>query len=121
MAGMVVLVVVVGKWEEGGYKRALPSSKVQSSWMTQKVLSKGSDLIFVLQVESQGLVTDQTRRWGTVSGQGPDDAQSSDCLGGRGAGWLVCPKRSLGMAQPHCLGLQRLLWALSASLSVFSP
>lgn len=31
---------------------------------------QGSDLIFVLQVESQGLVTDQTRRWGTVRGQG---------------------------------------------------
>lgn len=42
MAGMVVLVVVVGKWEEEGeIQRALPSSKVQSSWMTQKVLSKG--------------------------------------------------------------------------------
>ena len=29
---------------------------------------QASDLIFVLQVESQGLVTDQTRRWGTVRG-----------------------------------------------------
>lgn len=72
MAGMVVLVVVVGKWEEEGEIQeglCLPS-KVQSSTMTQKVLSKGVTLIFVLQVESQGLVTDQTRRWGTVSGQG---------------------------------------------------
>lgn len=31
---------------------------------------QGSDLIFVLQVESQGLVTDQTRRWKTVRGEG---------------------------------------------------
>ena len=31
---------------------------------------QASDLIFVLQVESQGLVTDQTRRWGTVRGPG---------------------------------------------------
>lgn len=31
---------------------------------------QGSDLIFVLQVESQGLVTDQTRRWRIVRGEG---------------------------------------------------
>lgn len=36
------LVVVVGKWEaDGEIQRALPSTKVQSSWMNQKVLSKG--------------------------------------------------------------------------------